>query len=105
MLTHRPRDPQRAVDSSDADEAAVERGSQRLHRGGIQSKLAPQQRATDFSVGTDAMWPPPFFGDGPRQRNPFANGSRGLAVIDGERTRSRRVHLDAQVDPIQQRPG
>ena len=51
------------------------------------------------------MWPPAFFGDRPRGRNPFANGSRGLTVVDGERTRPRRVHLDAQVDPIQQRPG
>jgi pimeloyl-ACP methyl ester carboxylesterase len=51
------------------------------------------------------MWPPAFFGDGARTSHPFPDDGRRLAFLDSECTRPRRVHLDAQVHPIQQRSG
>ena len=101
----RPPDPQRAIHASDAEQATVERRSQRLHRGRLRPKLAPQQCAADLSVGPDSMRPPPFFGDGTRTGHPFPDDGRRLAFLDGERSRPRCVHLDAQVHSIQQRSG
>ena len=55
---------------------AVRSGS---HRRRFRSKLAPQQRTADFSIGADSMRAPPLFGD----------GSRGCHAIpdDGSSTR------------------
>jgi DNA invertase Pin-like site-specific DNA recombinase len=39
----------------------------------------------------------------PGRLHALADSCRGLGLLGGERTGSLRVHLDAQVDPIQQR--
>jgi hypothetical protein len=44
-------------------------------------------------------------GDDPRGRHPFTHGDRRLALLDGERTRPRRMHLNAQIHTVQQWTG
>ena len=87
-----------------ADLPPVERGAQRFHHRRGKPELAAQQGAADLGVGADAV----------RSPNARAAASRAVATrsqtaaVDspsccGERTGALRVHLDAQVHPIEQR--